>query len=124
MSCKSLLRRGASWLALWAVVLHALAPGLARAVIGWAEPGLTHEICSSTGMVRLAATPSEEERDAGTAAVHCEWCLLDVVADLPAGHALGLGSAPVANAPIPVPAAPALAVPWRRALPRAPPAFA
>ena len=124
MSCKSLLRRGASWLVLWAVVLHALAPGLARTVIGWAEPDLMHEVCSSTGMVRPAATPSEEERDAGTAAVHCEWCLLDVVADLPVGHALGLGSAPFADAPIPVPAAPAIAVPWRRVQPRAPPAFA
>lgn len=125
MSRKSLVRRWAAWLAVWAVVLHALAPGMAQAVVGWAEPDLAHEVCSSTGIVRLAEPVAEDSRDGGTGfGIHCEWCLFDVAADLPAANLLRFDPPPTADAPVALPPAPVLAFPWRPAQPRAPPSFA
>ena len=121
MDRKSLLRRWAAWLAVWAVVLHALAPGMAQAVVGWAEPDLAHEICSSTGIVRLAEPVADST--GGTGFAHCDWCLLDVAADLPAANPLRFDALPTADAPVAQPRPPFVAVPWRRAQPRAPPAF-
>lgn len=125
MSCKSPVRRWAAWLATWAVVLHALAPSMAQAMLRWSGPDLVHEVCISTGIVRLADPVADDSRDGGTGfGIHCEWCLFDVAADLPAANLLRFDSPPTAHAPVALPPAPVLAVPWRRAQPRAPPSFA
>lgn len=125
MSSKSLVRRWAAWLALWAVVLHALAPGMAQAALLWTGPDPVHEICSSTGIVRLAEPLADDASDGAAAfGVHCDWCLLDAAADLSAMDALRLDSLPTADAPVALPRTPFIAVSWRRAQPRAPPSFA
>ncbi|MDD2728215.1 DUF2946 domain-containing protein [Malikia sp.] len=123
MKSKSLVRRWATWLAMWAVVLHALAPGMAQAVLADADP--THEICSSTGIVRLVEPAQDDSGPSGTAnsGVHCEWCLLDAALDLPPVAALRFDPLPAAGAPVAVPRAPVVPAPWRLAQPRAPPAF-
>ena len=125
MSCKSPVRRWAAWLATWAVVLHALAPSMAQAMLRWSGPDLVHEVCISTGIVRLADPVADDSRDGGTGfGLQCEWCLLDAAADLPAAHALQLDSQPAVDTHLALSRAPRLAPVWRRAQPRAPPSFA
>ena len=110
---------------MWAVVLHALAPGMAQAVLGWAEPDLTHEICGSTGIVRLTEAAADDSGASGsaTSGVHCEWCLLDAALDLPPVAALRFDPLPAADVPVAFSRAPVVPAPWRLAQPRAPPSF-
>ena len=125
MKCKGLVRRWTAGWALWAVLLHALAPAAAQAALRLA-PALPFEVCSSTGIllpVEPAREPSEDSRP-GLAALHCDWCLLDAPVLLPeplrAGFDAGLAASdPVAAIRMP-PARPAA---WRVQA-RAPPAAA
>eukprot|EP01136_Pigoraptor_vietnamica_P016485 Opistho-1_new@60513 len=83
-------RRFTTWLALLAVVLGALAPTVAQAVVASSDRAAWVEICSVSGMVWVKADTGERagvEHDGpapmGDAAQHCAWCSLHGAAGLP-----------------------------------------
>ena len=93
-------RRITSWLALLAMVLGALAPTVAQAVVASSDRSDWIEVCSVSGMVWVKADTGERagvEHDGpapmGDAAQHCAWCTLH-------GGAAGLPAAdPVPGLP-------------------------
>ena len=67
-------RRITAWLAMLVLVLNALMPLAAQAMLASTGTGETVEICSSTGMVRVAIDAAD---DAGSADLpSCPFCLL------------------------------------------------
>ena len=74
-------RRFTTWLALLAVVLGALAPTVAQAVVASSDRAPWVEVCSVSGMVWVKADTGERagaEHDGPMrdAAQHCAWCSL------------------------------------------------
>jgi hypothetical protein len=68
----------ATWLVVWALVLGALAPTLAQALVDRHSPDQWVEICQSSGMVWIKADGGTPDPD-GThplvdATQHCGWC--------------------------------------------------
>lgn len=117
--------RFAAWLAMLAMLLGALAPTVAQAVVasqggpGWVQ------VCSASGMVWMQAEALDGETDGKAltdAARHCPWCSLQGSAGLPPAqwrqtHPLvdhaGRPQTPIRSA--------TPATPWPTALSRAPP---
>lgn len=86
-------RRLTTWLAMLALVLGALAPTVAQAMVGSGERDGWLQICSVSGMVWVkadAANPGDQQPAGGApqgdASQHCAWCTLH-------GGAAGLPSA-------------------------------
>ncbi|MGE0348218.1 DUF2946 domain-containing protein [Hydrogenophaga sp.] len=89
MSLSRATHRLAAWLALFAMLLGALAPTVAQAVVvsqggqGWVQ------VCSASGMVWVQADALEAQVDAdgqkpmADASRHCPWCSLQGAAGLP-----------------------------------------
>ena len=84
-------RRFTTWLALLAMVLGALAPTVAQAMVASSDRAAWVEVCSASGMVWVKADTGESA-DAGhdgrmpmsDATQHCPWCSLHgAAADLP-----------------------------------------
>lgn len=98
-------RRFTTWLALLAMVLGALAPTVAQAMVASSERSDWVEVCSVSGMVwvQLDADSASDEPAAPDSAVsmHCPWCTLH-------GGAAGLPSAEVQVQPLKLPASPLL----------------
>ena len=76
-------RRFTTWLALLVMVLGALAPAVAQAVVASSDRAAWVEVCSVSGMVWVKADTGERagaEHDGpapmGDAAQHCAWCSL------------------------------------------------
>ena len=76
-------RRFTTWLALLAMVLGALAPAVAQAVVASSDRAAWVEVCSVSGMVWVKADTGERagaEHDGPVpmrdAAQHCAWCSL------------------------------------------------
>ncbi|PRD65845.1 DUF2946 domain-containing protein [Malikia granosa] len=71
-------RRITAWLAMLVLVLNALTPLAAQAM--WASGQATNmvEVCTSTGMVRVAIDAADDLDDAGSSAFaqSCPFCLL------------------------------------------------
>lgn len=82
-------RRFTAWLAMLAMVLGALAPTVAQAVVASSDRAGWVEVCSVSGMIWVQAdtgTPSSDSPSAPVADVsmHCPWCTLHGgAADLP-----------------------------------------
>lgn len=59
------------------LVLNALTPLAAQAMLVSGQPGETIEICTSTGMVRVAIDTEDDSGDSGSASAQsCPFCLL------------------------------------------------
>lgn len=79
-------RRFTTWLAMLALVLGALAPVLAQAVVASSDRAQWVEVCSASGMVWVKADAAEDaarSQDDGhrtppvlDAAMSCDWCSL------------------------------------------------
>lgn len=70
-------RRITAWLAMLVLMLSALMPLAAQAMWTSVQPDETIEICTSTGMVRVAIDTADDSDDAGsTMAQSCPFCLL------------------------------------------------
>lgn len=74
-------RRFTAWLAMLAMVLGALAPTVAQAVVASSDRAGWVEVCSVSGMIWVQAdtgTPSSDSPSAPVADVsmHCPWCTL------------------------------------------------
>jgi hypothetical protein len=121
-------RRCATWLAMLAMVLGALAPTVAQAVVasqggaGWVQ------VCSASGMVWLKADAIDGDSALGDASEsmtdasrHCPWCNLHGATGLPPAQTLTPLLAPVAVVPQVPPSPPSFATFWPAAPPRAPP---
>ncbi|MGS5085427.1 DUF2946 domain-containing protein [Hydrogenophaga sp. A37] len=82
-------RRFTTWLALLAMVLGALAPTVAQAVVASSDRADWVEVCSVSGMIWVQADASAASSDSPSAPVadasmHCPWCTLHGgAADLP-----------------------------------------
>lgn len=82
-------RRFTAWLAVLAMVLGALAPTVAQAVVASSDRAGWVQVCSVSGMIWVQAdtgTPSSDSPSAPVADVsmHCPWCTLHGgAADLP-----------------------------------------
>lgn len=82
-------RRFTAWLAMLAMVLGALAPTLAQAVVASSDRAGWVEVCSVSGMIWVQAdtgtTPSDSpSAPVADASMHCPWCTLHGgAADLP-----------------------------------------
>lgn len=117
-------RRFAAWLAMFAMLLGALAPAVAQAVVasqggpGWVQ------VCSASGMMWVEADALEDPaagKPMADASRHCSWCSLQGAAGLP--------PAPSPAAALDLPAEPpkahfrsaSPAAPWPSAQSRAPP---
>lgn len=123
MRCKSLVRRWTAGWALWAVLLHALAPAAAQAALRLA-PALPFEVCSSTGILRPVEPAREPAQDSrpGLAALHCDWCLLDAPALLPQPLRAGFDAGPDGSDPLAARREPPARLADWRVQARAPPA--
>ena len=121
--------RFAAWLAMLAMLLGALAPTVAQAVVsaqggpGWVQ------VCSASGMVWVQADAAGGDNAAmvdvgksmADASRHCPWCNLHGAVGLPPANVQALVLAPRAAQP-PEPFRSALpAPPWPAAQSRAPP---
>jgi len=119
--------RFAAWLAMLAMLLGALAPTVAQAVVasqggpGWVQ------VCSASGMVWVQADAIDGDRIANAsesmadASRHCPWCNLHGAVGLPPEPVQQPALAPRAEPPA-VPFRSALpAPPWPTAQSRAPP---
>lgn len=118
-------RRLTAWLAMLAMVLAALAPTLAQAVVASSDRSDWVQICSATGMVWVQADHAPGDPDGAPLAdmgMQCPWCSLhSPAAGLP--PALVTGAASNLQTPLPggfMAAAPPLAL-WIAAPARAPP---
>lgn len=82
-------RRFTAWLAMLAMVLGALAPTVAQAVVASSDRAGWVEVCSVSGMIWVQADTDAAPSDSPTAPVadasmHCPWCTLHGgAADLP-----------------------------------------
>lgn len=125
MRCNSLVRRWTAGWALWAVLLHAVAPAAAQAALRLA-PALPFEVCSSTGILRAVDPVREPSQDSrlGLAAVHCDWCLLDAPVLLPESLAAGFDAGLEQGDPVAILRAPPARLADWRVQARAPPAAA
>ena len=82
MSFYRVHRQIAAWLAMWAMVLGALAPTVAQAMVAAAEKGQWIEVCSASGMVWLKAdgsdvqveTAPDQSQSMADMGKHCPWC--------------------------------------------------
>ncbi|MGV3728690.1 DUF2946 family protein [Hydrogenophaga sp.] len=121
-------RRCATWLAMLAMVMGALAPTVAQAVVasqggaGWVQ------VCSASGMVWLQADAIDGDSALGDASEsmtdasrHCPWCNLHGATGLPPSPTLTPLLAPVAAVPQVPPSPVSFATFWPAAPPRAPP---
>jgi hypothetical protein len=120
--------RFAAWLAMLAMVLGALAPTVAQAVVvaqggqGWVQ------VCSASGMVWVQTDALEVAGEAtgqkpmADASRHCPWCSLQGAAGLPPDVSpQPLAPAPRAERPLAPPVASAPSTHWPAAPSRAPP---
>jgi hypothetical protein len=118
-------RRVCAWLAMLALVLTALAPTLAQAVVSNTDRGDWVQICSASGMVWIQADPGAGDPQSAPmagAGMQCPWCSLhSPAAGLPPATALRVAAA----APAPLVVRVALAASpvgvWTSAPARAPP---
>ena len=121
--------RFAAWLAMLAMLLGALAPTAAQALVAAKGGSDWVQVCSASGMVWMKTDAPDSKADGKTdgksiadAARHCPWCSLQGAAGLPPAqreqaHALARHAAP-AQATI---RSATPATPWPTALSRAPP---
>ena len=118
-------RRFAAWLAMLAMLMGALAPAVAQAVVvsqggnGWVQ------VCSASGMVWVKADGLEDpaaSKPMADASRHCPWCSLQGAAGLPPAPGLQ-ATRPIQPNDVPQPRirSAAASVPWPAALSRAPP---
>lgn len=119
--------RFAAWLAMLAMLLGALAPTVAQAVVSAKGGPDWVQVCSASGMFWVRADGQEDKAAEGgkslvDAARHCPWCSLQGAAGLPpasrADIAAFAGRSEVPAAPI---RSATPATPWPTALSRAPP---
>lgn len=118
-------RRFTAWLAMLALVLAALAPTLAQAVVAGSDRSDWVQICSATGMVWVQADQAAGDMESAPLAdmgMQCPWCSLHSPAT---GLPPALGSGVAAAAPASLPQAVTAAAPpvgvWIAAPARAPP---
>ena len=118
-------RRFTAWLAMLALVLGALAPTLAQAVVASSDRSDWVQICSATGMVWVKADPAAADTERAPMAdmgIQCPWCSLhSPAAGLPPAPALGFTSAALAPLAGGLVASPPPAGVWIAAPARAPP---
>jgi hypothetical protein len=71
-----LKQRGAAWVALFAIILHALAPSFSHAVVTFSntQSNIWVEICSSLGSKWIAAEPLNTT-GSETNFQHCPYCV-------------------------------------------------
>jgi hypothetical protein len=82
MSFFRLHRTFTTWLAMWAMVLGALMPTMAQAMVAATDRGQWVEVCSASGMVWLKADaasatdeiPAEPVQSMADMGKHCLWC--------------------------------------------------
>ena len=120
-----LQRRFTAWLAVLALLLAALAPTLAQAVVATSDRSDWVQICSASGMVWIKAESSAAGTESAPLAdmgMQCPWCLTHSPATgLP--PAVASGATPTVAVPIPghfMTAEPPVGV-WTAAPARAPP---
>jgi hypothetical protein len=129
MAFLRLHRRFTAWLAMLALVLGALAPTLAQAMVSGDDRADWLEVCSVSGMFWVKAGTgevSDQQPESGSpmgaAGQHCAWCTLHGgAAGLPVAH--GVADLPPRLTDLP-PAfylAPVAASVWTSAHSRAPP---
>ena len=130
MSLSRLHRRITAWLALLAMVVGALAPTVAQAMVTAGDRAEWLEVCSVSGMVWVKADTGEVSQQqpdgsgsSGAPSPHCPWCTLH-------GGAAGLPPAAAMHGELPArltdlpPAfyrAPLATTVWAPAQSRAPP---
>ena len=88
--------RCTTWLALLAMVLGALAPTVAQAMVASSDRAAWVEVCSASGMVwvktdtgEVVGTEHDDQTPMSDASLHCPWCSLQGgVAGLPSADQL------------------------------------
>ena len=119
--------RLATWLATLALLLGALAPAVAQALVDTRSDAGWVEICSSSGMrwvqLNADADPGDPASDEPMAdgSRHCPWCNLHGATGLPPAPTLTPLLAPLATVPQVPPSPVSFATFWPAAPPRAPP---
>jgi Protein of unknown function (DUF2946) len=122
-------RRITAWLAMLALVLGALAPTVAQAMVVGGERADWLEICSVSGMAWVKVDTGEvrdQQPDggapAGAASQHCAWCTLHGgVSGLPTVSPVPVMAARLTDLPPAFYLAPMAASVWMPALSRGPP---
>lgn len=119
-----------AWLAMWAMLVGALAPAIAQARVAQAGGNDWLEICSISGMVWVKADTGETRhqspgQDTPAGAAKCPWCTLHGgMAGLPGASWAPDFSARLTDLPPAFYRAPVTAAVWAPALSRGPPATA
>ncbi len=129
MFLSRLHRRITTWVALLTLVLGALAPTVAQALVAGSDRADWLQVCSVSGMVWVQADTGEvrDQQPDGSApmsdaSLHCPWCTLHGGASgLPPVDAVAVVPAPLAEQPPAFYRAPLAATVWATAQSRAPP---
>lgn len=129
MFLSRLHRRITTWVALLTLVLGALAPTVAQALVAGGDRSDWMQVCSVSGMVWVQADTGEvrdQQPDGGApmadASQHCPWCTLHGgAAGLPVAQALPDLSPRLTDLPPAYYCAPLAATVWAAAQSRAPP---
>ena len=66
--------RLATWLAMWALVLNALMPLAAQAVVAPQNGKQQVELCTATGMVLVQLADDDSPASGATSPLSCPWC--------------------------------------------------
>lgn len=119
-------RRFAAWLAMLAMLLGALAPTVAQAVVAAKGGPDWVQVCSASGMVWVQADALDDTPDGQKAitdaARHCPWCSLQGATGLPPAPWAQVHRVASRAEPLQAPIRSATpATPWPAALSRAPP---
>lgn len=129
MFLSRLHRRITTWVALLTLVLGALAPTVAQALVAGGDRADWLQVCSVSGMVWVQADTgevSDQQPDGGApmgdASLHCPWCTLHGgAAGLPVAQALPELPPRLTDLPPAFYRAPLAATVWATAQSRAPP---
>lgn len=129
MFLSRLHRRITTWVALLTLVLGALAPTVAQALVTGSDRADWLQVCSVSGMVWVQADTGEvrDQQPDGSAPMsdasqHCPWCTLHGgAAGLPVAHALPELAPRLTDLPPAFYRAPLAATVWATAQSRAPP---
>ncbi|MDG5977559.1 lipoprotein [Hydrogenophaga taeniospiralis CCUG 15921] len=117
-------RRFTAWLAMLAMVLGALAPTVAQAVVASSDHDGWVQVCSVSGMVwvQADADPASGDAPMASGAMDCPWCSLH--GGVPGLPPVSAGAEPLAPQAEPLPIylrTAALRGTWASGLARAPP---
>ncbi len=117
-------RRIAAWLAMLAVLLGALAPGVAQALVAAQGGSGWMQVCSASGMVWVQSDAVDDPaagKPLTDASRHCPWCSPQGAAGLPPEPSPVVGRTPAFEAPRAHVRSATPALPWPAAKSRAPP---